>query len=159
MIAHNLRSVHNVGALLRTGEVFAVEKIHTTGFTPYPTQPDDSRDARLRARQTRKMAKSAAGAEHTMPLTHGLDVHALIDSLHGQGYVVAGLENDPSAEPIDEYRPGGKIALILGDEVHGIQESLQDRCDMLLQIPVFGGKNTLNVSVAAGIALYLLRTR
>jgi 23S rRNA (guanosine2251-2'-O)-methyltransferase len=159
VIAHNLRSVYNVGALLRTAEVFAAKKVYVTGFTPYPTYPGDSRDAKLQAQQTRQMAKAAAGAERMMPFTREPDVHALLDALHEQGFAVAGLEVDPQAVALDDYRPPHRVALLLGDEVRGIEEPLRHRCDLLLQIPMFGRKDTLNVSVAAGIALYSLRTR
>lgn len=158
MIAHNLRSVHNVGSLLRTGEVFAVDKVHVTGFTPYPTHPGDERDPKLQARQTRALAKAAAGAERTMPFERHDDVHELLDSLKATGYTVAGLELDPDAVDLAEYAPPEKVALILGDEVAGIAPELRDRCDVLLQIPIHGNKYSLNVSVAAGIALYSLRT-
>ncbi|MDV6010951.1 TrmH family RNA methyltransferase [Haloechinothrix sp. LS1_15] len=158
VIAHNLRSVHNVGSLLRTGEVFAIDKVYVTGFTPHPTYPGDERDPKLRDMQTRRMAKAAAGAERTMPLEHHGDVHELLASLREARYTIAGLENDPDAAVIGDYEPGAKVALILGDEVSGIKPVLREECDVLLQIPVFGGKETLNVSVAAGIALYALRT-
>ncbi len=157
VIAHNLRSVHNVGSLLRTGEVFAVDKVYVTGFTPYPTYPGDERDAKLQAQQTRRMAKAAAGAHLTMPFERHPDVHALLGSLRRAGYAVAGLEIDPDAVALDDYRPCDKLALLLGDEVQGIDSVLRDSCDVLLQIPMFGQKHSLNVSVAAGIALYALR--
>lgn len=158
VIAHNLRSVHNVGSLLRTGEVFAADKVYVTGFTPYPTHPGDKRDAKLQALQTRRMAKAAAGAERTMPFERHEDVYALLDSLREQGYAVAGLEIDPAAVTIADYAPPVKVALVLGDEVAGIDPALRKRSDVLLQIPIYGRKDSLNVSVAAGIALYTLRT-
>ncbi|GAB3279454.1 TrmH family RNA methyltransferase [Parasphingorhabdus pacifica] len=157
-IAHNLRSVHNVGSLLRTGEVFAVDKVYVTGFTPYPTHPGDERSEKLQARQTKQMAKAAAGAESTMPFERHPDVRELLDSLRAEGYVVAGLEIDEHAIDLADYAPPQKVALLLGDEVHGIDPVLRDGCDLLLQIPVHGNKSSLNVSVAAGIALYSLRT-
>ncbi|MQA14615.1 MAG: TrmH family RNA methyltransferase [Pseudonocardiaceae bacterium] len=157
VIAHNLRSVHNVGSLLRTGEVFAADKVYVTGFTPYPAHPGDERDATLQAQQTRRMAKAAAGAHETMPFERHPDVHALLGSLRGEGYAVAGLEIDPDAVALDDYRPRAKVALLLGDEVRGVDPLLRDNCDVLLQIPMFGRKDSLNVSVAAGIALYALR--
>ncbi|SNR77058.1 SpoU rRNA Methylase family protein [Haloechinothrix alba] len=158
VVAHNLRSVHNVGSLLRTGEVFAVDTVYVTGFTPHPAYPGDPRDAKLQEQQTRRLAKVAAGAERMVPFETHEDVHALLDSLRDGGYTVVGLENDPGAAAIDEYSPGRKVALVLGDEVVGINHDLRDACDLLLQIPVYGRKETLNVSVAAGIALYALRT-
>ncbi|MGH3097294.1 MAG: TrmH family RNA methyltransferase [Streptosporangiales bacterium] len=158
VIAHNLRSVHNVGSLLRTGEVFAADKVYVTGFTPYPTHSGDQREAKLQALQTRRMAKAAAGAERTMPFERHDDVYALLDSLCEAGYAVAGLEIDPAAVTIGDYVPPERVALLLGDEVAGIDSALRKRCEVLLQIPMFGRKDSLNVSVAAGIALYTLRT-
>lgn len=158
VLAHNLRSVFNVGSLLRTSDVFAVERVYVTGFTPYPSQPDDSRDAELQAQLTRRIARSAAGAERTMPVTHEPDVYALLGSLHAAGYTVVGLEIDPAAVMVTDYCPADRIALVLGDEVRGIEAPLLERCDVLLQIPMYGQKGSLNVSVAAGIALYSLRT-
>lgn len=158
VVAHNIRSTHNVGSLLRTGSVFAVDHVHVTGFTPYPAYEQDPRDPKLRDLQTRRLAKAAAGAESTMPFTRHDDVVALLDRLRADGYVVAGLEIDPVAVTIGEYAPGEKVALLLGDEVRGIEPEMRRRCDVLLQIPMFGLKDSLNVSVAAGIALYSLRT-
>lgn len=158
VLAHNLRSVFNVGSLLRTSDVFAVERVYVTGFTPYPSQPDDSRDPKLQAQLTKRMAKSAAGAEHTMPVTAHTDVYTLLDTLRAAGYTVAGLEVDADAVSTTDYRPPDRIALLLGDEVLGIEATLRERCDVLLQIPMYGQKSSLNVSVAAGIALHSLRT-
>ena len=157
LVAHNLRSVHNVGSLLRSGEVFAIDKVWVTGFTPYPTYPGDEREAKLQAKQTRRMARAAAGAEQTMPLEHHPDVHALLGTLREAGYAVAGLEIDPAAIAIADYPPEQNVALLLGDEVFGIDPALREACDVLLQIPMYGQKFSLNVSVAAGVALYSLR--
>lgn len=158
VVAHNLRSVFNVGSVLRTSDAFAVDRVYVTGFTPYPSQPNDSRDPKLQAQLTKRMAKSAAGAERTMPLTHHANVYALLGSLRAEGYTITGLENDPKAVRITDYRPEERTALLLGDEVRGIERPLRERCDVLLHIPMYGLKHSLNVSVAAGIALYGLRT-
>jgi tRNA G18 (ribose-2'-O)-methylase SpoU len=104
------------------------------------------------------MAKAAAGAERTMTFSRHPDVHALLDELRADGYVVTGLEIDPAAALLGDYRPEPKVALLLGDEVSGILPDLRKACDVLLQIPMYGRKDSLNVSVAAGIALYRLRT-
>lgn len=160
VIAHNLRSVWNVGSVLRTSEVFAATRVYVTGFSPYPAQhADDPRDPKLQAQQTKRMGKAAAGAELTMPVTHLPEVEPLLDSLRADGYTVAGLEIDPGAVPVTDYRPPHRVAVLLGDEVRGIETPLRERCDVLLQIPMSGQKGSLNVSVAAGIALYHLRTR
>lgn len=157
MVAHNLRSIHNVGSLLRTGEVFAVGKVYVTGFTPHPSYPGDERDAKLQEKQTRRMSRASAGAEQTMSLEHHQDVHGLLDSLREMGYTVAGLEIDQSAIDVGQYPAGQRLAVVLGDEVHGIDPTLREACDVLLQIPMYGQKSSLNISVAVGIALYSLQ--
>lgn len=157
VVAHNIRSAHNVGSLLRTGEFFAIDRVYVTGFSPYPTYADDPRDPRLRDLQTRRLAKAAAGAERTMPFDRHDDVHALLGSLRSDGYTVAGLELDPAAVPLTAYTPPERVALVLGDEVAGIDPALRASCDTLVEIRSHGRKETLNVSVAAGIALHHLR--
>ncbi|WP_255375533.1 TrmH family RNA methyltransferase [Saccharomonospora sp. CUA-673] len=92
-----------------------------------------------------------------MPLRRHDDVHALLDSLRGEGFTIVGLEIDPAAVALGEYEPPANVALLLGDEVRGIAPDLRDRCDVLLEIPMHGTKTSLNVSVAAGIALHALR--
>lgn len=158
LVAHNLRSVHNVGSVLRSGEVFAVDKVYVTGFTPHPSYPGDERDAKLQEKQTRRMSRASAGAEQTMPLEHHPDVHALLRSLRTVGYTVAGLEIDQSAIEVGSYPARQRIALVLGDEVHGVDPELRSACDELLQIPMYGQKSSLNISVAVGIALYSLQS-
>jgi len=159
LVAHNLRSIHNVGSLLRTGEVFAIDKVYVTGFTPHPSHPGDQRDAQLQEKQTRRMSRASAGAEQTMPLEHYGDVHDLLRALRADGYTLTGLEIDSAAIEIGEYPADQRVALVLGDEVHGIEPTLRQACDVLLQIPMYGRKNSLNISVAVGIALYGLQTR
>lgn len=158
VLAHNLRSVFNVGSLLRTSDVFAVDGVYVTGFTPYPAQQEDERDPALRERLTKRIAKSAAGAEHTVPVTHRPDVTDLLGTLRDDGYRVAGLEIDSDAWSLPSYSPPERVALLLGDEVYGLDTETRRRCDDLLRIPMYGRKSSLNVSVAAGIALYCLRT-
>jgi len=142
---------------LRSGEVFAVEKVYVTGFTPHPSYPGDQRDTKLQEKQTRRMSRASAGAEETMPLEHHADIHALLASLRTAGYTVAGLEIDPAALRIGRYPAGQRVALVLGDEVNGIDPELRAACDVLLQIPMYGDKSSLNISVAVGIALYSLQ--
>jgi tRNA G18 (ribose-2'-O)-methylase SpoU len=158
LVAHNLRSAYNVGALLRTAEVFAVATVYFTGFTPYPSQPGDTRDPGLTDRLTRKIGKTALGAEHTMTFAHDPNVFGLLGQLHEEGFTVAGLEIDPAAVSLESFAPPEKTVLLLGEEVKGISEKLLGHCDVLLQVPMFGRKESLNVSVAAGIALYRLAT-
>src|SRR5699024_2279791 len=153
------RSIHNVGSLLRTGEVFAIDKVYVTGFTPHPSHPGDQRDAQLQEKQTRRMSRASAGAEQTMPLEHHGDVHDLLRALRADGYTLTGLEIDSAAIEIGEYPADQRVALVLGDEAHGIERRRRQACEGLLQIPVHGRTIRLNSSAAVGSAVNGLQTR
>jgi 23S rRNA (guanosine2251-2'-O)-methyltransferase len=156
-IAHNMRSAYNVGALLRIADVFALSAVYCTGYTPYPEQERDGRSPELIRRLTHKIHKSALGAENLVRCLHHPGVSALLSELRADGFTIAGLEQDDRAVSIDGYRPPAKLAVLLGEETAGISAKLRGGCDVLLEIPQFGTKDSLNVAVAAGIALYSLR--
>jgi tRNA G18 (ribose-2'-O)-methylase SpoU len=154
LIAHNIRSTHNVGSLFRTSEGFGVEKIILSGYTPYPTSKNDTRLPHISDKLTTQIHKSALGAEEMVPFEYS-EVPDLT-TLREQGYRIVGLEQSTASVPLQSYIPPDKIALILGEEVHGIHESLLSECEDIIEIPMFGKKESFNVSVAAGIALYAL---
>ncbi|GAB2743580.1 TrmH family RNA methyltransferase [Salinifilum aidingensis] len=156
-IAHNMRSAHNVGALLRTADVFSLSTVYCTGYTPYPEQDDDTRTPGLIHKLTHKIHKSALGAEQVVPCRFHPGIPALLTELRAAGFTIAGLERDDRAVALDEYAPPQRVALLLGEETSGIPDKLRSSCDVLLEIPQFGTKDSLNVSVAAGIALHRLR--
>jgi len=158
VIAHNIRSTHNVGAILRNGDGFAVTKVYTTGYTPYPTLPGDMRLPHVREKLTRQIAKTALGAEQHVPVEYGEDPMTLIRRLSGDGFTIAALEQSADSIALSAYQPPAKLALLLGEEVHGITPELLALCDVTLEIPMGGRKESFNVSVAAGIALYALTT-
>lgn len=154
VIAHNIRSTHNVGAIFRTCEGFGADRLILTGYTPYPKQVHDPRLPHIAEKLTNQIHKTALGAERMLPF----EVYEMppLDQLKREGYRIVGLEQDARAVPLPGYRPSVKIALLLGEEVTGINESLREECDDLLEIPMKGRKESFNVSVAAGIALYAL---
>lgn len=154
VIAHNIRSTHNVGAIFRTSEGLGVKHIILSGYTPYPEVSEDTRLPHIRAKLTTQIHKTALGAETAVPFTY--QPFPDIADLKQRGYVVVGLEQDERAVLLPEYRPPQKIALILGEEVAGMPESLRDACDDIIEIPMHGKKESYNVSVATGIALYHL---
>ena len=156
-IAHDMRSAHNVGALLRTADVFSLSTVYCTGYTPYPEQADDTRTPGLVHKLTHKIHKSALGAEEVVPCRFHPGIPALLTELRAAGFTIAGLERDDRAVRLDDYAPPQKVALLLGEETAGISDKLRSSCDVLLEIPQFGTKDSLNVSIAAGIALYRLR--
>jgi 23S rRNA (guanosine2251-2'-O)-methyltransferase len=152
VIAHNIRSTHNVGSLFRTCEGFGVSRLLLTGYTPYPTLPHDTRLPHLSDKLTVQIHKTALGAESLVPHEH-YETPPL-NQLKTQGYHLLGLEQDPRAIPLGAYNAPDKIALLIGEEVAGIEASLRDQCDSLIEIPMHGKKESFNVAVATGIALY-----
>lgn len=161
VIAHNIRSTHNVGALFRTAEGFGVKKIILSGYTPYPAISSETkkgiRDPRLphiTEKLTSQIHKTALGAETLVPFEY--QEVPDIKALKRDGYRIVGLEQAPKSVLLPEYRTPAKLALILGEEVYGIPDELLKQCEDIIEIPMVGQKESFNVSVAAGIALYKL---
>lgn len=156
VIAHNIRSTHNIGAILRTCDGFGVKMLYATGYSPYPTVPHDARLPHEREKLTRQIAKTALGAELSVPIRHTDDPQEVIAELKRQGYTIAALEQSETSVNLRIYERPDKLALLLGEEVHGITPELLAVCDTTLEIPMAGRKESFNVSVATGIALYAL---
>ena len=157
LIAHNLRSTHNVGSLLRTAEGLGITHVYLTGYTPYPTQANDTRLPHESIKITEKIHKTALGAENLQPNTHFADLHVAITKLKNDGYSIIGLEQSDTAIKLPDYQPPKKVALLLGSEVDGIAQQNRLLCDALLEIPMFGSKESFNVVHAAAMALYHCR--
>ncbi|MBI3889393.1 TrmH family RNA methyltransferase [Candidatus Saccharibacteria bacterium] len=152
LIAHNIRSTHNVGAFLRTCDGFGISKLIFSGYTPYPTIDGDTRLPHFADKLTRQIHKTALGAEVTVPFER-FDEPPL-DELKASGYTIVGLEQDERSVMLNDYKSPEKIALFLGNEIDGIYPEFRDQCDDLIEIPMSGMKESFNVSVATGIALY-----
>lgn len=154
VIAHNIRSTHNVGAIFRTSEGFGITKIILSGYTPYPTLPHDTRLPHISRKLTDQIHKTALGAEAIVPFEYQEQPN--LASLRNEDYRIVGLEQDERSVLLPNYTAPDKIALLLGEEVEGITSDLRDLCDDLIEIPMTGKKESFNVSVATGIALYAL---
>jgi len=154
VVAHNIRSTHNVGAIFRTSEGFGIKKIILSGYTPYPKIENDSRLPHIALKLASQIRKTALGAEESVPFEYQETPD--LASLKVQGYRIVGLEQDPASILLSEYKAPEKIALILGEEVHGIPSELLKECEDIIEIPMAGKKESFNVSVATGIALYQL---
>jgi tRNA G18 (ribose-2'-O)-methylase SpoU len=157
VIAHNLRSTHNVGSLLRTAEGLGIEHVYLTGYTPYPLTPDDARLPHISHKLARQINKTALDAERTQAWTHQEDVMGLIAELKADDYTIAALEQTPDAVALPDYNPPAKVALILGREVEGVEPAVLVASNLQLVIPMFGSKESFNVVQAAAMALYHLR--
>jgi tRNA G18 (ribose-2'-O)-methylase SpoU len=154
IIAHNIRSTHNIGAIFRTAEGFGVHHLIFSGYSPYPKIEDDARLPHIAEKLGAQIRKTALGAEGMVPFSY----QEIPDfkTLREQGYRIVGLEQDDRSTLLNEYTVPDKVALLIGEEVAGIEASLRDQCDDLVEIPMSGKKESFNVSVATGIALYAL---
>lgn len=154
VIAHNIRSTHNIGSIFRTSEGFGVSKIILSGYTPYPRINNDPRLPHIADKLTDQIHKTALGAEEMVPFEYqeALDISSLKDA----GYRIVGLEQDTRSILLPTYQAPSKVALLLGEEVEGLTPELRSMCNDLIEIPMQGKKESFNVSVAAGIALYQL---
>lgn len=157
LIAHNVRSCHNVGSLLRTAEGLGVELVLLSGYTPYPAVSNDIRLPHEAARITRQIQKTALGAELTQKWAHRHTALEAIDFLQKNGYRIAAIEQNPSSIALPKYLPSNKIALIVGREVEGIEPEILALCDDIVEIPMYGSKESFNVAQAAAMAMYHCR--
>ncbi len=151
VIAHNIRSTHNVGAIFRSCEGFGVEKIILSGYTPYPQTKNDTRLPYLSRKITEQIHKTALGAESLVPFEQYDNLLTWLDTTT---LPLVALEQAEGSMPLANYTPPSEFALLLGEEVHGIEPAILARCQAIVEIPMVGQKESFNVSVAAGIALY-----
>lgn len=162
VILHNIRSTYNVGAILRTSEGFGVKEVFLSGYTPRVN--DEKLLPHLREKLNKELHKTALGAEEMLKIYSSGDIFSDIAKLKKTGFKVVGLENNIKdkrlfslCDPQIKNIFGDKIALILGEEVSGIDNSLYAIIDYFVEIPIEGQKESFNVSVATGIALYGLK--
>ncbi len=156
VVAHNIRSSHNVGSIFRTCDGFGVEHLYLSGYTPYPTFEGDSRLPHISEKTTSEIAKTALGAEKSVHFSHTPHITTIIEAFKAHEYTIVGLEQDESSIKLPEFKPPNKILLILGEELEGITAEIKQKCDHLIEIPMLGQKESFNVSVATGITLYAL---
>ena len=150
LIIHNVRSSHNVGSMFRTADAAGVEKIFLSGYTPGPTDP--------RRKVRPEFVKVSLGAENFVPWERTKTLAQAVKKVKKLGYTVVGIEQHANSTPLFDYNAKGKkLAVVMGNEVRGISAQGLKHCDAVLEIPMQGKKESLNVSVAAGIALFTLR--
>ncbi len=147
VIAHNIRSLHNVGAIFRTADSFGVSKIYLSGYTGAPPDP--------------KIAKVALGAEEFVVWEKTKSLVRLVKKLKASGVRVVALENNIAFDTVklNKYKPKFPLAIVLGEETKGFKKKELELMDDIVEIPMFGQKESLNVSVACGVVLYGLRAK
>ncbi len=157
LILDNLRSSYNVGAILRTCDAAGVRRVIACGTTPYPRTHNDLRDPVVSARNHREIAKTALGAEETVMVEYINNTLSAMTACKKKNCTLIGLEKVSSAHNIlNLTAPSTPIALIVGNEVEGLSDNVLAACELVCDIPQRGTKESLNVSVATGIALYAL---
>jgi tRNA G18 (ribose-2'-O)-methylase SpoU len=151
VVLDNIRSLYNTGSILRTADASGVERVVLCGITPRPDQG---------SRQRRAIAKTALGAEDTVPWSYEADTAAALSKLAADGYQLVAVETSPDAVNLFEWEPRWPVCLVFGHEVDGVSSSLAPHVDAVIRIPMLGHKRSLNVATAAGVVLYeLLRRR
>jgi len=146
LIIHNIRSVENVGAMFRTADAVGIDKIYLVGYTPAPV------DRFGRKRQD--LAKSALGAEDYVPWESRKTIFPLLTELKKEVFQIIGIEQDKKSVDYKKVKPKAKNVFIVGAEVTGIPKSVLKKCDVIAEIPMYGKKESLNVSVAFGVVLF-----
>jgi len=145
IILPNIRSAHNVGAMFRTADGAGVDKIYLSGYTPCPPHP--------------RLDKVSLGAEKWMLWEYVKQTGRLLKKLKNEGYHLVALEQTPKSVNIYKWAPKFPLALVVGNEKTGITRSLLKYCDDQIELNMKGKKGSLNVSVAAGIAMYYISSK
>lgn len=142
VLLDNVRSAYNVGSVFRTADAFGVQEIVLCGISPCPPH--------------KEIYKTAIGAENSVKWTYEEKIIDSVVRLKTEGYAVVGVEQTSNSISLQDYKweKGTKFALILGNEVDGISDEILELCDCFIEIPQFGTKHSLNVSVAAGVVIW-----
>lgn len=142
VVLDQVRSLHNVGSVFRTSDAFRVETIYLCGITACPPQAE--------------IHKTALGAEDTVDWQYYKETSEVVDKLKEAGYTICAIEQAEGSIMLDKLQLDRqkKYAVILGNEVKGVQQSVVDSCDLCIEIPQYGTKHSLNVSVTAGIVIW-----
>lgn len=157
LIAHNIRSTHNVGSLLRTAEGLGIKQVILSGYTPYPIEPGDRRLPHIARKLDAQIHKTALDAEQSVEWRHEPDIFAVISELHDASYSIGAVEQTPASVRLPEYDVPDKLALIVGREVEGVEPEVLSAVDTIVEIPMFGKKESFNVVQAAAMVLYHCR--
>jgi tRNA G18 (ribose-2'-O)-methylase SpoU len=142
VLLDDVRSLYNVGSFFRTADAAGIEKLYLCGITGTP--PNKS------------LAKTALGAEDSVPWEHSWDAPAIAAQLQHKGYEIAAIETSVHAVDLFDWQPRFPVCILFGHEVEGVRNPLLDRCDTHIRIPMLGRKHSLNVATAGGVVLYEL---
>jgi len=143
IVCDNIRSLENIGSIFRTADALALDKIFLGGISGQPPQP--------------KISKTALGAEKNIAWEHQWQTWRIIDKLKKEGVKIVVLEQDKKSISYLKFKPKFPLALVIGNEIKGVSASVLKRADQIIHLPMLGQKESLNVSVAFGIAGYYVQ--
>jgi tRNA G18 (ribose-2'-O)-methylase SpoU len=145
LVLDNIRSAHNVGSAFRTADSFKIDKVWLCGICAIPPSAE--------------IHKSALGAEDSVEWEHVDDTIDAVSRLKAEGYTIVSAEQAVSSVMLDKFRPerNGRYAIVFGNEVNGVRQDVVDASDVILEIPQYGTKHSLNVSVSVGVILWHFR--
>lgn len=146
LILHNIRSHYNVGAILRTADGAGVSLVYLCGYTPAPVDRF--------GRSVLAIHKTALGAENTVPWLHRIDTLTAVTECRQTNCQIVAIEQAPEAIKLNDFEVPERVAYLLGSEVEGLSPELLAAADQVVELPMAGMKESLNVSVTAGIVLY-----
>src|SRR3990167_3680420 len=147
ILLHNIRSAHNVGSIFRTADAICVSHIYLSGYAPLPLDRF--------GRPVKEIAKTALGAEQTIAWEGVKSAVRLINKLKKEGFAIVAIEQDESAIDYKEYQCASeKVLVLVGNEVLGLSPAMKRHADTIVEIPMRGKKESLNVAVAFGVAMY-----
>lgn len=144
VILHNIRSAYNVGSIFRTADAFGVGHIYTSGYTPSP------KDKFGRVRK--EITKTALGGEFSVSWSEE-NIFKVIEKLKKEGFKIIAIEQDKKSVDYKKIKTNSKILLLVGNEVRGLSKQILDKCDLVIEIPMIGVKESLNVGVAFAVVL------
>lgn len=146
LLLHDIRSVYNVGAIFRTADAVGVSKIYLTGYSPTPVDRFN--------RPRTDFAKCALGSELTVPWEYAKTPARVLTRLKKDGFQVISVEQSADSVDYKKVKPPAKSIVVFGNEVSGVSKSILTKSDVIAEIPMKGKKESLNVSVSAGIVLF-----
>ncbi|MBN2307032.1 TrmH family RNA methyltransferase [Candidatus Peregrinibacteria bacterium] len=140
VLAHNIRSLHNVGSIFRTCDGAGVSKLYLTGYSGVPPR--------------KEITKTALGADDSVAWEYYKDPVSVVERLKKDGVQIVSLEKSKKSKDISKFKPDYPVCMIIGNEIDGVEKELQELSDAVVHIPMYGKKESLNVSVAFGIGIY-----
>jgi len=146
LILPNIRSAINVGAMFRTADAVGIDKIYLTGYSPRPTDKF--------GRIQKDIAKSALGAETWISWEYEEDINKVLKKLKKENFQIIAIEQDENSVDYRKVKAKNNVAVMMGEEVNGIDKKILKKCDIVAEMPMKGKKESLNVSVACGVALF-----